>query len=118
MDLMRSEAMRIQSKLSDYTCVSVVATVLLLGLAGPAEAQDTWQERMLFSPPASQLELEKRGRIVIYDGLRDTQVTRAMDTQFDRIQSMMFVRTVVTDAQGETRHDDETGTVIVEDDGC
>jgi hypothetical protein len=110
--------MRIQSKLSDYTWAPVVVTVLLLGLAGPAEAEDTWQERMLFSPPASQLELEKRGRIVIYDGLRDTQIRQAMDTQFDRIQSMMFVRTVVTDAQGGTRHHEETGPVVVEDDGC
>ena len=110
--------MKIQSKLSDCRWLSGAVTVFLLGLASTAEAQDAWQERMLFSPPASQLELEKRGRIVIYDGLRDTQIMHAMNTQFDRIQSMMFVRTVVTDAGGETRHHDETGAVVVEDDGC
>ena len=73
---------------------------------------------MLFNPPASQLDLEKRGRIVIYDGLRDTQITQAMDTQFDRIQSMMFVRTIATDAEGEILRDEETDTIVVEDDGC
>ncbi len=110
--------MSIQSKSSDFLPVSVVITVLVFGLAGPTEAEDAWQERMLFHPPASQLELEKRGRIVIYDGLVDTQITQAMDTQFDRIQSMMFVRTIATDAEGEILRDEETDTVVVEDDGC
>jgi len=118
MDLMRREAMMIELKLSDCVWLSVVLAALVLGLTGPAEAEDTWQERMLFNPPASQIELEKRGRIVIYDGLRDTQIAEAMDTQFDRIQFMMFVRTVITGSKGEVQHDDETGTVVVEDDGC
>ena len=74
-----------------------------------AAAQDAWQERLLFDPPQSQLMLEKRGRVMIYDGLTDRQVARAMDTQFDRIQSMMFVRTILTNP---------TGDDVVEDDGC
>lgn len=110
--------MIIQAKLPDFLPASVVITVLVLGPAGPTEADDAWQERMLFNPPASQLDLEKRGRIVIYDGLRDTQITQAMDTQFDRIQSMMFVRTIATDAEGEILRDEETDTIVVEDDGC
>ena len=110
--------MKTQSKLSDFLCVAVNAAVLVLDVAGPAQAQDSWQEKMLFNPSASQLELEKRGRVMIYDGLKDTQVTEAMDTQFDRIQSMMFVRTVATDPEGEILRDKETGDVVVEDDGC
>jgi hypothetical protein len=57
-------------------------TVLALELADPGE--EAWQERMLLSPSASQLEREKRGGIVIYDGLKDTQISQAMNTQFDR----------------------------------
>ena len=110
--------MSMQSRSSDLLPVSVVIAVLVLGPAGPTEAEDAWQERMLFHPPASQLEREKRGTIVIYDGLLDTQITQAMDTQFERIQSMMFVRTIATDAEGEILRNEETDSVVVEDDGC
>jgi hypothetical protein len=110
--------MKTPIRLSDFLSVSVLSAVLGLGLAGPAEAQDSWQEKMLFNPSASQLKLEERGRVMIYEGLKDTQVTQAMDTQFDRIQSMMFVRTVATDPKGEVLRNKETGDVVVENDGC
>lgn len=99
---------------------TVVLTVLIAGLlplSTPAVAGD-WQEKMLFSPSDSQLELEQRGRVMIYDGLTEKQIARAMDTQFDRIESMMFVRTIKTDEHGEVMRDDESGEVVVEDDGC
>jgi hypothetical protein len=89
--------------------LATCTTTLLFG-AGPAIAQDSWQTRMLLTPPESQLKAEERGRIMIYDGLNETQVAQALDTQFDRIESMMFVRTIVTN--------DETGEETVEDDGC
>lgn len=89
----------------------------LLSAAGPAAAGD-WQEKLLFNPLDSQLKLEQRGRIMIYDGLTDKQIAKAMDTQFDRIESMMFVRTIVTNDEGDAVRDSETGQVIVEDDGC
>jgi hypothetical protein len=47
----------------------------------------------------------------------DSLVNQAMDKQFDRIQNMMFVGTIVTDVQGEPVVDDQ-GDVIAEDDGC
>lgn len=94
------------------TCIAT-----LLCTAGPAAAGD-WQEKLLFNPPESQLKLEQRGRIMIYDGLTHKQIAKAMDTQFDRIESMMFVRTIVTDGEGNTMHDIVTGEVMVEDDGC
>jgi hypothetical protein len=50
--------------------------------------------------------------------LTDKQVAKALDTQFGRIESMIFVRTIVTNDEGNAVHDNETGQVIVEDDGC
>ena len=41
-----------------------------------------------------------------------------MDQQFDRMEAMMFVRTKVTDTDGEIMTDPESGEWIVEDDGC
>ena len=55
---------------------------------------------------------------MIYDGLKDTEVSAVLDSQFGRIQSMMFVGTVATDSEGEMLRDKETGNVVVEDDGC
>ena len=92
------------------TLLLAAGTATLLFGAGPLIAQDSWQMRMLFTPPESQLEVEKRGRIMIYDGLKETQIEQVMDTQFDRIESMMFVRTIITN--------DETDEETVEDDGC
>lgn len=98
----------------------VIASVLfgLLGfgiLAAPTlscAAEDDFQTRLLFDPPDSQLRAEARGRIMIYDGLDEAVVERALDEQFGRIEHMMFTR---------TRHaapDDEEGEIVVEDDGC
>jgi hypothetical protein len=115
---MRRVAMTNQCRLSDLLPVSVIAAVLALGVTDPAEARDSWQEKMLFNPSVSQLELEKRGRVMIYDDIKESQVARAMDLEFERIQSMMFVRTIATNSEGRVLRDEETGDVVVEDDGC
>jgi hypothetical protein len=110
--------MKTQFRFSDFLSVSIISIVLVVGVVGPAKAQDSWQEKMLFNPSTSQLKREKRGRVMIYDALKDTQVSQAMDTQFHRIQSMMFVRTAATDSEGEILRDEETGDTVAEDDGC
>jgi hypothetical protein len=92
-------------------------SITLMLNPGLAIAGD-WQEKLLFNPSESQLKAERRGRIMIYDGLKDTEIRKAMDTQFDRIESMMFVRTVVTNEEGNVERDSESGQVVVEDDGC
>jgi hypothetical protein len=92
---------------------------LAVMLAGPVQAADDWQEKMLFAPSDTQLALEEsRDRVMIYHGLTDVQVARAMDRQFERIEHMMFTGTVVTDEQGEALVDPDTGQAQVEDDGC
>jgi hypothetical protein len=56
--------------------------------------------------------------VTIYSGFTDVQVEQAMEQQFDRVEHMMFVSTVVTAADGEPKKDKRSGTVQTEDDGC
>lgn len=79
---------------------------------------DNWQYNRLFNPNPVNLEAERRGAIFIYDGLTDITVNQALDQQFDRIQNMMFTRTVITDENGDPQLDPITGNELVEDDGC
>lgn len=92
----------------------------LIGAAQDVQSspETNWQERILFTPSTHQVELERKGRVVIYSGLTEDTVRKAMDQQFERIDAMMFVRTVRTDEQGEVVRDAETGEPETEDDGC
>ncbi len=87
----------------------VITTIAALSAVTSVHAEDTYQQRVLFNPSENQLEAESRGHIMIYDGLALEEVNRAMDEHYDRIENMMFVRTVIPVEFG----DDE-----VEDDGC
>lgn len=99
----------------------VLMLTLGASLAGPAKADPmvaSWQMKRLFQPTRTDLAAEARGRIMIYDGLTDKTVARALDEQFDRVDAMMFTRTVVTDEAGSPRRDSDTGEIVTEDDGC
>ena len=72
-----------------------------------ASTQGSYQERILFSPDPDTLMSESRGRIMIYDGLRNETVERALDQQFDRIENMMFVRTLYVQEDGEYEAEDD-----------
>jgi hypothetical protein len=74
--------------------------------------------RRLFEPTQAELSAEQEGRIYIYDGLRDTDIQRALEEEFNRVENMMFIRTIKTDKEGEIKRDEETGEAEVEDDGC
>ena len=65
-----------------------------------------------------QLEVERKGRVFIYDGMHTTDVERALDEEFDRIEHMMFSSTIITDTEGKPVTNPETGQVMVEEDGC
>jgi hypothetical protein len=107
---------RIHTNATNFTRPFVcrgVAALLLSAVLAPqalaAGAGDSYQRMALLNPSQSQLNAEARGRVMIYDGLDNDVVERALDTQFGRIDHMMFTR---------IPQEQDDGTVIVEDDGC
>ncbi len=66
-------------------------------------------ENLLFKPSERALVAEAKGRVMIYDGLKEKTVHLAMNQQFDRIENMMFVGTLV---------EQEDGELEAEEDGC
>ena len=64
----------------------------LTPLAQEALAEQDWQQRRLLNPSADERTREERGQVFIYDGLAEAQVDQAVDTQFERLQNMMFIR--------------------------
>ena len=100
----------------------VMAVTLNSGLAGAAKADSpamkNWQMTRLFEPTQVDRKSEDKGRVMIYDGMTDKDVERAFDEQFERLDNMMFTRTVVTDDSGEPRRTDSGEVVTEGDDGC
>lgn len=91
----------------------VIAFSLLASLSASALANDwknDYQRNTLFNPTEHQLERESRGFVLIYDGMTDEEVEKALDQYPGRIEAMMFVRVQKTDP--------ETGDVVTEEDGC
>ena len=84
----------------------------------PDKALHDWQVQRLMEPLPRDLEKERKGRVYIYDGLTEREVDTALDTQFPRIQNMMFVGTVKTDTSGKALQDPVSGQSIQESGGC
>ena len=96
----------------------VIATGAERDAVSPKVLEGDWQRARLFYPTPTQREAEERGKVFIYHNLKDTEVARAMDEHFSRIDAMMFTGTVITDYRGMVLRDGHTGRVVVEDDGC
>jgi hypothetical protein len=89
---------------------SLVVAHLVWGIplmAAEAVAAQDWQERRLLAPSERQLSSEQLGRVVIYDGLDERLVDSALDTQFGRMENMMFVGVRHTEPDGEEWADDD-----------
>jgi hypothetical protein len=100
-----------------FVALGLGAFFAFSGVAAAADVSEI-ELRRLLEPTQAELAAEAKGRIYIYDGLRDVDVQRALDEEFERVDSMMFIRTVKTDAAGEVQRDADTGEVAYEDDGC
>ena len=72
-----------------------------------ADGSDDWMLKQLHDPSPSLRKMEDAGRITIYDGVVAADVDEAMDRQFDRIESMMFIRTKHPVADGTFETDDD-----------
>ena len=94
--------------------------LIAASLTGAATATDVREIelRRLFEPSQGELAAEHSGRIYIYEGLRDRDVERAMAEEFERVDSMMFIRVQETDEAGEVERDPETDAPASYDDGC
>lgn len=97
--------------------VSSTAGYHRVPFAEPLSA-DSWQMKRLFLPTQSDLNSELKGRVMIYDGIADKAVARALRDEFHRVEAMMFTHVVVTDEDGAARRDADTGSVVYETDGC
>lgn len=95
--------MKVQQQTLNKTLFGLI---LVIG-ASVAQAEESYQERVLFDPSESNLAAEARGRVMIYDGLKEEDVDRALETQFDRIQNMMFINTQRVQEDGEYASDDD-----------
>ena len=86
---------------------SILVTSAAVSSVTAGESPENYYENTLLNPGGHTLRAESKGRVTIYDGLDSKLVDHALDTQFERIGSMMFVRTrVVLDDGGEEVDDD------------
>lgn len=100
--------------------------VILLSFANPGIGKDLdpdkalhdWRMQRLMEPSPRDLEKERKGSVYIYDGLTEREVDTALNNQFHRIQNMMFMGTVKTDARGEPLQDAKSGQYIQESGSC
>ena len=97
------------------TLLLFLSGVLLTQTASAIKAaeyvgSEEWQQRRLFTPTPSELQQETSGRIFIYDGLMEADLERALDEQFQRVESMMFIRTKKQLPEGDV--------VAYDDDDC
>jgi hypothetical protein len=84
-----------------------LAFAALLTTVSSAQAYDSYQLKVLFTPTKSDIEAEAKGRVMIYDGLKNETVEEALNAQFGRIDRMMFVRTQFIQENGEYETEEE-----------
>jgi hypothetical protein len=104
--------------LSHLMFIVLLMGILLAPLARAADANDGFQYNALFNPSPAQLKAEERGRVMIYDGLGNAVVERALDQQFGRIGHMMFTRIHEAPPKDDGTPPNKGGEDSSDDDGC
>ncbi len=87
-----------------------------LPAASESSAVEQMQHRRLFEPTESEMRHEAKGSVYIYEGLTDKAVQRALEEEFERVGSMMFIRTIATDDRGIPKRAPYTGELDQDDD--
>lgn len=62
------------------------------------------EETLLLNPPGSGRATDA---VTIYSRVRDNTIHKAMDKQFNRIENMMFVNTIIESDAGELSYADD-----------
>ncbi len=70
-------------------------------------AGNSSEEKMLFKPSDYLRETGESGRIMIYEGLENKLVDKALDEQLDRIDDMMFVRVAQVQDNGDSEYESD-----------
>lgn len=93
---MNAQTQTIDGRLRSSLKTAPLLAVLAFSLGGQtnrALAGDDYYENALTNPSEALLRAEAKGHVTIYDGLEHKVVDQALDTQFQRIDNMMFVHT-------------------------
>ena len=92
------------------TFLTAVVTASLISasvLAAQVDVSAQWQEGRLLEPSAAQRTTEQSGKVIIYDRMDEALVDKALDSQFERIENMMFIRIQRPQPVGEAMEDDD-----------
>ena len=78
--------------------IVVIGVFTLIVMAPITHAEESavyqWQKNRLMNPSEKTLQYEKDNQLVfIYEGLTLSDVEKALDQNFDRVEHMMFIKT-------------------------
>jgi hypothetical protein len=99
--------MTIKKTAALITVVAGISMNLMFQDSLAAGGSNDWELKQLHDPSPSLRKMESAGRVTIYDGVVVADVDAAMDRQFDRIESMMFIRTKYPVADGTFEADSD-----------
>jgi len=87
--------------------LNVAALAAALSLLSQVAVASDWQERRLMQPSAAERASEDAGQVFIYDRLDEAIVDTALDSNFGRMENMMFVRVRHTEPNGAEWEDED-----------